>query len=122
MKDLRKKLLGKKGEDLAVEFLIRKGYKIIERNFSKRYGEIDIVAKDGDTLVFIEVKTRTSNTFGSPLEAVTHWKIKSLVKTANFYKLRHPQLPDDMRIDVVAIDYSNNVERPKVELIKSITS
>lgn len=121
MKDLRKKLLGKRGEETAVKFLRRKGYQIIERNFSKRYGEIDIVAKEDDTLVFVEVKTRTSGEFGSGLEAITPWKLKALVRSSYFYKMLHPDLPDGMRIDVVSVTLSPAGGVGKIELVKNIT-
>ncbi len=128
MVDLRKKLLGKHGEDLAVDFLKKQGYKILERNFQKGYGEIDIITLDpstgsGDTLVFVEVKTRTSTEFGSPLEAITPWKLKALIRSCQFYKSLHPELPDGLRIDLVAISLSpagdGGVE--KIELVKNIT-
>lgn len=99
-----------KGEDLAAKFLKEKGYKIIERNFRKGYGEIDIIAIQGRTLVFVEVKTRTSNQFGTPLEQISFFKLKSLIKTAQFYKLLNPKLPESLRIDAISVllDYSNN--------------
>src|SRR5438046_1996750 len=94
--------IGKKGEEIAVQFLKKKGYKILEVNFHKQYGEIDIIAiapsypllgrGEGSrgTLVFIEVKTRTSNQFGTPFESITPWKLKSLIKTAQLYKASRP--------------------------------
>lgn len=119
----QKKDLGKRGEEIAETYLKSHGYQVIERNFKARYGEIDIVAKEGKTLVFIEVKTRYSKAFGPPQEAVTPWKIKSLIKTAYFYKLIHPKLPEEMRIDVVAISLSSAASGvEKIELIKNITS
>ncbi len=116
----------KLGEDKACNFLQKKGFKIIERNFRKGYGEIDIIAIDSSnqeekTLVFIEVKTRKSNSFGSPLEAITPWKLKSLIRTAQFYKLIHPNLPDNMRIDAVSIILSSSNEVEEIELIKNIS-
>jgi putative endonuclease len=91
------------GEEKACEFLRKKGYKIIDRNFRKGYGEIDIVAVYKSVLVFIEVKSRTSKSFGDPLEAISYWKLKSLIKTAEYYKLIHKNLPDQMRIDAVSV-------------------
>ena len=116
----------KLGEDKACNFLQKKGFKIIERNFRKGYGEIDIIAIDSSnqeekTLVFVEVKTRKSNSFGSPLEAITPWKLKSLIRTAQFYKLIHPNLPDNMRIDAVSIILSSSNEVEEIELIKNIS-
>lgn len=117
---------GNEGEDLAIDFLREKGYKIIEKNFYSRSGEVDIVALDpstssgrgGETLVFVEVKTRWSKAFGEPAEAVTPWKLNSIIKTASYYKLLHPELPDEMRIDVVSVDISNN-KTARIEIIKN---
>jgi len=114
--------IAKKGEELAVSYLRKKGYKIIERNFRKGYGEIDIVAVHENTLVFIEVKTRTSNSFGSPLEAITYWKLKSLIKTAQYYKMIHPKLPDSLRIDAISVTLSSNNTQGNIEHIKNISS
>lgn len=95
--------IGKKGEDLAVEYLKKKGYKILERNYRKQYAEIDIIALYNNILVFVEVKTRTSQKFGTPFEAITYWKLKPLVKLAEFYQISHPKLPSSMRIDAISI-------------------
>ncbi len=114
----------KLGEDKACEYLKKLGFKILERNFRKGYGEIDIVVieqtKDEKVLVFVEVKTRTSNQFGSPLEAVTYWKLKSLIKTAQYYKMTHPKLPESLRIDAVAIILNGN-EVQNIELTRNIS-
>lgn len=114
-----KQYTGKLGEDLACAFLQKQGYKIIERNFQKKHGDIDIVALDSNTLVFIEVKTRRSHTFGLPAESITPRKIQALIKSAQLYHMLHPNLPELMRIDVVAIDYTQKI--PTIELIKNIT-
>jgi putative endonuclease len=112
--------IGKLGEDKACEYLREHGYKIIERNFRKGYGEIDIVAIYKQTLVFIEVKTRTSNQFGTPLEAITYWKLKSLIKTAQYYKMVHRNLPESLRIDAVAV-ILNGDEVQSIEITKNIS-
>lgn len=118
--------IGKIGEEKASKFLEKKGYKIIDRNFKKRYEEIDIIAIDSSEktsiLVFIEVKTRTSSKFGSPLEAITYWKLKSLIKAAQYYRLTHPKLPEGMRIDAVSVKLGYNGEVEKIEHVKNITS
>lgn len=116
----------KLGEDKASEYLKKNGFKIIGRNFRKGYGEIDVIAIDSSnskekTLVFIEVKTRKSNSFGSPLEAITPWKLKSLIRAAQFYKLIHPNLPNNMRIDAVSVNLSSNNEVENIEHIKNIS-
>ncbi|MBI2327492.1 YraN family protein [Candidatus Curtissbacteria bacterium] len=115
------KNIGKHGEDLAVEFLKRRGYKIIDRNFRIRGGEIDIVALEKSTLVFIEVKTRTSLAYGYPQEAITKSKIFFLVRAAKFYRNAnsYKKLPLLERIDVVAIDHTQ--DPPKIDLIKNAT-
>lgn len=115
----------KLGEDKACEYLKKLGFKIIERNFRKGYGEIDIIAVDPSTssaqvLAFIEVKTRTSDQYGSPLEAINYWKLKSLIKTAQYYKMTHRNLPESLRIDAVSVILNgNNVE--SIKLTRNIT-
>ena len=109
------------GEDFAASFLRKKGYKIIERNFRKGYGEIDIVTLKNKTLIFVEVKTRISSNFGSPFEAITPWKLKSLVKTAQFYKSLNPALPQSLRIDAVSVKLSHDNSVEKIELLENIS-
>ena len=110
-----KKELGKRGEDLALRFLKRNGYKIIERNYVCKMGEMDIIAQEKDTLVFVEVKTRTSMDFGPPQLAVNPTKQMQLSKVAlNF--LKEKRLEDvKARFDVIAI-----VLRPTGEEIELI--
>ena len=110
-----------KGEELASKFLKKKGYKIIDRNFRKGYGEIDIIAVKGRTLVFIEVKTRTSNAYGTPFEAITPFKLHSLVRTAQFYKLFKPNLPDSLRIDAVSVILDENSGTNKIDHMENIS-
>ena len=104
-------LTGKKGEDIACDYLIKKGYKIVERNkrFS-RYCEIDIIAQDKETLVFCEVKTRKTNICGSPLEAITKSKYTNIKKGIFFYRQENPDCKK-YRVDVVAI-----IMEPKLEI------
>ena len=104
-----KRLFGKQGENYACRLLQKSGYRIIERNFTSRFGEIDIIAQDKDTLVFVEVKTRWSRRFGLPEEAVTPQKLFRIKKTGEYFSLRHPHLPKKLRIDVVAIEIENNI-------------
>ena len=101
------KPLGNKGEEIASDILVKNGYKIIDKNYSSRFGEIDIIAIDKDTLVFVEVKTRQSLKFGLPQEAVTPQKIYKIKKTGEYYSLIHPDLPKKLRVDVVAIVIEN---------------
>jgi putative endonuclease len=113
---MEKKELGKKGEELALGFLKRSGYRIIEKNYICRIGEMDIIAKEKDTLVFIEVKTRTSRMFGPPQLAVNPSKQRQLSKVALNY-LKEKQLEDvKARFDVMAIVLEQKGE--EIELIK----
>ena len=114
---MNKLQLGKYGEELAVKYLKKAGYKIIEKNFQVKGGEIDIIAKDKDTLVYIEVKTRSSHKFGLPQEAVTVTKLKFLTRAAKFYRNARKNLPEQERIDVVAIDLTSG--SPSYLLIKN---
>lgn len=114
---MNKTTLGKYGEDLACDYLKKTGYKIIERNFRIRGGEIDVIAMDKKTLVYVEVKTRSSHQFGLPEESVTYHKIKFLERASKFYRLQRKHLPELERIDVVAIDLSES--EPKIKLIKN---
>lgn len=112
--------IGRKGEEIAVDYLKKHGYEVVERNFrSRRWGEIDIVAIDGDTLVFVEVKARAGLKYGPPQEAVTPFKLSALKRTGQYYKLEHPELPEALRIDVVAIVLDKDRHEPlKIELFK----
>lgn len=118
--------IGKKGEDIATEYLTKKGYKILERNFRKGYGEIDIICLSPSTssrskiLVFVEVKTRTSGQFGTPLEAITFWKLRPLIKTVQYYASLHPELPHELRIDAISV-VLNELNEPTIEHIKNIS-
>lgn len=113
--------LGKLGEKIAAEFLSSKGFKIVEMNFYKRWGEIDIIALDKDTLVFVEVKTRMEFDRISPEESITPKKIMSLKNTATFYKNSHQKLPETLRIDFVGIVLKNDFNVKKINLIKNIS-
>lgn len=116
---------GKIGEDYAASYLEKKGYGIVERNFRIRNGEIDIVAIDQSekppTLVFVEVKTREGNAFGAPLEAITYYKLKFLIRTATFYSVTHSWLPKGLRIDAVAVSIGPNAELLDLEHVKNIS-
>lgn len=108
---------GKKGESLAIDFLKNRGYKIVSNNFSCKWGEIDIVAKDGKTLCFVEVKFRKTQEFGSPLEAVDQRKMSKLIQTAKYYCLVNNIKDVPMRFDVVGILLKDN--EPQITLIKN---
>ena len=111
------KPLGRIGEDLATDFLTKHGYKIIERNYRIRGGEIDIIALEDNTLIIVEVKTRTSHKYGLPQESVSQAKLKFLERAALFYRSNRKNLPLAERIDVVTVDYKNG--DPQINLIKN---
>ena len=94
---------GKQGENAAAEYLKNLGYKILARNFRTRWGEIDIVCRDGDCLVFAEVKTRADESFGAPEEAVTKTKQRHLLAAAQIYLQRIRRPNAEWRVDVVAL-------------------
>lgn len=94
--------LGKKGEQLAVDFLQKKGYKILERNYRYQKAEIDIIARLNDTLCTVEVKTRSTPDFGNPQDFVKPKQIQQLVKAIDFYVIEN-DLDVEVRFDIVAI-------------------
>lgn len=94
--------LGKKGEDLAVLHLKKKGYKIVARNFKYQKAEVDIIASKENVLAIIEVKTRSTPDFGNPQEFVKAKQIQNLVKAVNFFIIEH-ELEVEVRFDIIAI-------------------
>jgi putative endonuclease len=96
--------LGKLGEDLACRELARRGYAILARRYRTRMGELDIVARDGETLVFVEVKARATERCGAPAEAVTAGKRRTLALMAADYVARHRLHLRPCRFDVVAVE------------------
>ena len=105
------------GEKLAGNFLKKRSYRIIETNYRCPQGEIDIVARQKDTLAFIEVRTKTSLEFGSPEESITPTKKKRMRAAALHYQQTHSNLPQLWRIDVVAVELNQKGELSRIELI-----
>ncbi len=103
-KNFYKKLLGRAGEKLAVDFLKKKGFKILKTNYRTSVGEIDIIAQDNEAIVFIEVKTRTSENYGMPCEAVDRKKQEKYYRSATFYLQREKKMESECRFDVVEIE------------------
>ncbi len=95
--------LGRRGERLAEQHLLARGYRLVERNWRCRQGEIDLVVRDGDALVFVEVKTRSSTAFGHPFEAITPVKLARLRRLAVEWCRAHPTERGRIRIDAVAV-------------------
>jgi putative endonuclease len=103
--------LGISGEDLACAELQRRGYVIVERRYRTRFGEIDIIAKDGPTTVFIEVKARMTQEFGGAAAAMTRWKQRRIARMAVDYLARQNLHDCPCRFDVVAIDFNESEPR-----------
>jgi putative endonuclease len=116
MSENARQSLGKMGETLACGELCRRGYAILARRHRTRYGEIDIIAREGDAIVFIEVKTRRDVAFGGAGAAVTTWKQRRIVRMASDYLARHDLLEVPCRFDVVAIDFDEG--RARIEVYK----
>lgn len=110
--------LGSTGERLAAEHLVREGYGILARNFRCRYGEIDIIAEDGQDLVFVEVKTRRGVAYGRPEDAVTIQKQRKLIQVASYYLSLQAHPERSWRIDVVAVQMSASGKLEEIRLYR----
>lgn len=100
--DLNKRI-GDRGEEIALRYLLRKGYSLVERNYRTRYGELDLILRHENTLVFVEVKLRRGKTFGDPLEAVTERKQATIRAIAEQYLAEKEPEFEEARFDVVGI-------------------
>ena len=109
--------LGKQGEELARAHLQKQGYRILEQNFRTRLGEIDLVAEDNGTLVFVEVKARSGRTYGSPFDAITYAKRVQISKVALEYLGRNNKHENPARFDVVSVSLADTTH-PEIEIIK----
>ena len=116
---MKRKDTGILGEKLAADFLEKRGYQIIETNYRCPEGEIDIVARHGDFLVFVEVRTKRSLEFGRPEESITPAKKERLRAVASRYQQAHDNLPQSWRIDVVAVELNQKGKPSRIELIEN---
>jgi putative endonuclease len=112
-----KLLLGQEGERLAERYLQKKGYKLVERNYRCAVGELDLIVLDRRVVVFVEVKTRTSHGFGSPLEAVEFRKQRKMIQTAQFFLSAKGLQQREARFDVIGISWTGR--EPVVEHIEN---
>ena len=113
------KILGSYGEFLARQYLKTEGYRILEENFRNQLGEIDVIAQDGKTICFVEVKTRRSLDQGQPYEAVTPWKVRKLSQMATCYlKHKYHSLEIPSRFDVISIVQGKETP-PEIKHIKN---
>jgi putative endonuclease len=117
---VRKLDLGNAGEKLACSALRKKGYRIIGKNYRCRYGEIDIIAIHKDCLVFVEVRSKSGSSFGTPEESITAQKMQKVVSTALEYLNNHKDVPPDWRIDFVAIEFDAACKKAtRIEIIEN---
>jgi len=100
--------LGRIGEDYAVDYLINRDYEILARNFSCRWGEIDLIAKKNDKIIFFEVKTRSSSSYGAPYEAINYYKLTSLRRSINFYLLKNNLKKFKLSLKIISIYVDDN--------------
>ena len=107
------------GEKYARDFLKKRGYRILETNYRCPQGEIDIVARHKDSLVFIEVRTKTSLEFGTPEESITRTKRDRIRSAAFQYQQAHTDLPQQWRIDVVAVELNEKGKLSRIEVIEN---
>lgn len=114
---LNNRELGNLGEELAAKYLTKNEYIIINRNYRTRYGEIDIIAKNNDYLVFIEVKARKNNHFGYPREAVDYMKQRKIKNLANYYLLKENKMNNNIRFDVVEVFLDIDNKACSIEII-----
>jgi len=106
-----RKSLGRRGEELAASYLEEKGYLILQRNYRGGGGEMDIVAQEGDCLVFVEVRTRSTKEYGTPEESITPSKAQRLIEVAQGYLQEQGESGREWRIDLVAIHWSGDLYR-----------
>jgi putative endonuclease len=116
---MKRKETGNLGEKLARDFLIQKGYRILESNYRCSFGEIDIIASQGNCLVFVEVRTRSSLSFGTPEESITSRKKLHFVRTAEHYLQNHKIRNSSWRIDMVAVELDAGKKIKRIEIIEN---
>jgi putative endonuclease len=110
---------GALGEKLAQDFLKKRGYRIVETNYRCRRGEIDIIARHKDCLVFIEVRTKSNLDFGTPEESISSTKKARMRTSAAFYLQSLPNFPESWRIDFVAVEIGENGKARRIEIFES---
>lgn len=114
MVDLRR-LFGNWGEDAATLYLKQHGYSVVQRNYRTKLGEIDIIASDGESIVFIEVKSRKSRKFGAPYEAVTTRKQQQILRVAQEYLVKNGGIDQSVRFDVISVESGNEFSVEHIE-------
>ena len=116
---MKRRDTGNLGEKLAAEFIRKQGYVILQTNYRCPEGEVDIVARQKDCLVFVEVRAKRGREFGSPEESITPAKMEKLRRVAAHYCQTHDDIPDSWRIDVVAVEIDRQDRPLRIELIEN---
>ncbi len=116
---MKRQETGNLGEKLAAGFLQKRGYRILQTNYRCPEGEVDIVARQNDCLVFVEVRTKRSSEFGSPEESITPAKMEKLRRVGAHYRQAHDDVPASWRIDVVAVELDRRNKPLRIELIEN---
>lgn len=101
------KEIGTHGETIGKNFLITNGYKILDMNHRNKYGEIDIICKLNSIIIFCEIKSRYTNSFGSPIESITYHKQKQIIKLSQIYIINNKLLNYDIRYDIIEVIFNN---------------
>ncbi|PKL72440.1 YraN family protein [Candidatus Kuenenbacteria bacterium HGW-Kuenenbacteria-1] len=114
-----KRKIGDLGEKIAKQYLKKQGYKIIKQNYTNRAGEIDLIVKEKDQIVFVEVKTRTNQNFGYPEEAIDSRKQNKIFKTAQNYLIKEKIFSENYRFDVISIEMDQSTKKAIIKHIKS---
>lgn len=114
--------IGKTGESIAARFLIDNGYRVLAKNYWTRFGELDIVAREGETLVFVEVKTGIANDVTKPYERVNPEKLEKCMKACTLYCQAFPQGDAPLRFDVISIELNPTTRHAKLQHFKNITA
>jgi len=110
----RRQTIGRWGEAEAEKYLLGSGYQILDHNVHTSYGEIDLIACQGDQIVFVEVKTRTNQAYGLPETSVTVRKQAHMIQSAEAYLTLHPEMGEDWRIDVIAVQGKPGETHPEI--------
>ncbi len=119
MTDKRLKL-GREGEEAAVAYLKKKGYRILEKNFRSKLGEVDIITEKGGAIVFIEVKARADHQYGHPFNAITPAKQRKIIQVAQTYLAKHRLMENSARFDVVGLTLDpDNSKSFQIELLEN---
>jgi putative endonuclease len=120
MKTPHRQSIGRMGESLAVAFLEKKGYAIIERNYRTPHGEIDLIVNRDKLIAFVEVKTRASNSLGPPEISITPRKIEHMRNAAEYFIQQHPEMANDWRIDAITIQLNTNQSAPLIDHFENV--